>query len=246
MQYEFNFSPDVPTTPYNTEGGLDSSTYSKDGKLISTQRTGFIEVDSGKVDLVKDGEVVDLPDDVVERLEKPQPISQTLFYTQSSVYCDELYLYDENDQPIYDSNGNQISEEICNHPADARNMTNGIYNEPLATGTEFSEFEWVQVDLNGVFDIKGVVVGCDWFGPNQSPYSWDFSAEFPGLGGGWGKGYAENRDVQGSLDGINWETLFNTGSFDRPIQIYSVSTRVRYLRIVANNQYIAITEFYAI
>jgi len=41
---------------YNTEGGLDSSTYIKDGKVISTQRTSYIEVDNNKIELVKDGE----------------------------------------------------------------------------------------------------------------------------------------------------------------------------------------------
>lgn len=189
MQYEFNFSPDFPTTPYNTEGGLDSSTYSKDGKIISLHRTGFIEVDAGKIELIKDGTVVDLPQNVVEKLEKPQPISQVLNYTQSSVYQDNI-------------------------PADARNMTNGIYNEQKATGTDASNFGWIQVDLNGVFNIKGVVVGCDF----------ENTLEF-----GWGKGYTENCDVQGSLDGKNWEFLFNTGVFSRPIQIYSVETRARYI-----------------
>jgi hypothetical protein len=209
MQYEFNFSPDNPTTPYNTEGGLDASTYLKDGKLVSAQRTGFIEVDSGKIESVRDGEVVDLPQEVVERLEKPQPISTTLYYTQSSVYW-------------------------SNVPADARNMTNGVYQEAKATGTQGGDFEWIQVDLNGVFDIKGVVIGCDW----------DNALEY-----GWGAEYTEDCDVQGSLDGVNWEFLFNTGSFGTPVQVFPVRARARYLRILSSGydyNYLAVTEFYAI
>ena len=242
MQYEFNFSPDIPSTPYNTEGGLDSSTYSKDGKLISTQRTGFIEVDSGKVDLVKDGEVVDLPQEVVERLEKPQPISTTLYYTQSSVYsavfCDE--------------EGNCAYYPV-NKPADARNMTDGVYDDQYATGTRSSSFEWVQVDLNGIFDIKGVVVGCDWVQSNSSFYYDEElgrvvseDPEAPGLLGSWGKIYTENCDVQCSLDGKEWTFLFNTGTFEKPVQIYPVNARARYLRIVAQGGDLAVKEFYAI
>jgi hypothetical protein len=209
MQYEFNFSPDVPTTPYNTEGGLDASTYLRDGKLVSAQRTGFIEVDSGKIESVRDGEVVDLPQEVVDRLEKPRPISQVLNYTQSSVFH-------------------------SNVPADARNMTNGVHHEILATGTQGGDFEWIQVDLNGVFDIKGVVIGCDW----------DEVLEF-----GWGQEYTEDCDVQGSLDGVNWEFLFNTGSFGAPIRVFPVRTRARYVRIVSSDydsNYLAVTEFYAV
>ena len=211
MQYEFNFSPDIPTASYNTEGGLDSSTYYKDGKLISAQRTGFIEVDSGKIESVKDGEIVDLPDDVVERLERPQPISMVLNYTQSSVYED-------------------CAGCGTNVPADARNMTNGIYQENKATGTDYSPFEWIQVDLNGIFDIKGVVIGSDW--DNM-------------LEGGWSVDYTEFMDVQSSLDGKNWEFLFNTGNLSKPIQIFPVNTRARYIRIVSED-YLAVTEFYAI
>lgn len=242
MQYEFNFSPDVPTTPYNTEGGLDSSTYSVDGKLVSAQRTGFVEVDSGKVDLVRDGEVVELPQEVVERLEKPQPISTTLYYTQSSVWS--TFFFDED-------SGQSFRYNVL-VPADARNMTNGDYNENYATGTNGGDFEWVQADLNGVFEIKGVVVGCNWT-TNDSDlyYDEDFKKvvsedpSLPGLLGNWDKGYTENLDVQGSLDGVNWETLFNTGTFEKPIQTYHVRARVRYLRIVSVDD-LAVTEFYAI
>lgn len=242
MQYEFDFSPDNPTTPYGTEGGLDSSTYQRDGKLVSAQRTGFIEVDEGRIALVKDGAEKNLPEYVVDRLEKPQPISTTLCYTQSSVW--RATLCDED---------GECGEYQVNAPADARNMTNGVHAETRATGTNSSNFEWVQVDLNGTFDVRGVVVGCDWT-PNYSGFHYDEDLgmvlpddpSVPGLVGGWGKGYAEGRDVQSSLDGRNWETLFNTGAFDRPIQVYPVNARARYLRIVAVNDYLAVTEFYAI
>lgn len=242
MQYEFDFSPDNPTTPYGTEGGLDSSTYTRDGKIISAQRTGFIEVDGGRIALVKDGTEEDLSQEVVDRLEKPQPISTVLHYTQSSVY----------NAFFCDDDGN-CGRHPVNAPADARNMTNGIHAEARATGTDSSSFEWVQVDLNGIFNIRGVVVGCDW-NQNGSGYYYDEDLgmvlpndpSVPGLLGSWGKGYAENKDVQCSLDGRNWETLFNTGTFDRPIQVYPVNSRARHLRIVAVGDYLAVTEFYAV
>ena len=243
MQYEFNFSPDFPMSSYNTEGGLDSSTFIKNGKVISTQRTVYIEVDNNKIELVKDGEEINLPEEVIRKLEKPQPISSVLNYTQSSVYCEDYYIYDENDNQLYDSSGNPVIEKICNHPADARNMTNGVYDERRATGTKNSGFEWVQVDLNGIYNIKGVVVGCD-FEPIGCPDFWDLSC--PGLGGNWGAQYAQNLDIQGSLDGVNWENLGNTGEFTQPMQIYPVNTRARYIRLVKNADYMAVTEFYAI
>ena len=214
----------------------------KDGKIISVQRTGFIEVDSGKIESVKDGEVIDLPQEVVERLEKPQPISTTLYYTQSSVYTEEFCDEDEN-----------CAEHPINRPADSRNMTDGVYSNPYATGTNESEFEWIQVDLNGVFVIKGVVVGCDWI-QNCSGYYYDEELgavvsedpEAPGLIGCWGKAYAQNLDVQGSLDGKEWNFLFNTGNFEQPVQTYHVDARVRYLRIVSLFGDTAATEIYAI
>ena len=120
-------------------------------------------------------------------------------------------------------------------------MTNGVYDERWATGTEDSAFEFVQVDLNGVYNIKGVVIGCDWLGPKAD--AWNPSE--PSLGGSWGKSYTENCDVESSLDGKNWNFLFNTGVFEKPIQIYPVNTRARYLRITSEG-YMAVTEFYAI
>jgi hypothetical protein len=207
--YEFNFSPDAPNTQYNTEGGLDVSTFIEDNRIISAQRTGYIEIDSGKVVLVKDGAEKKLRTDIIRKLDKPHPISQVLNYTQSSVWGSLQY-------------------------ADAKNMTNGIYQESKGTGTSDSNFEWVQVDLNGVFNIKGVVIGCDW----------DDSLE-----GGWGKVFSENCDVQCSLDGKNWEFIFNTEIFEKPIQIFPAKITARYIRIIAssyNANYLAVTEFYAI
>ena len=91
MEYEFNISPDAPAASYGTEGNLDTSLLKDGQRIISKQRSGFIEIDAGKRMLVKDGEILDLPQEVVERLQKPQPVSRVLFYTQSSVYCDTYF-----------------------------------------------------------------------------------------------------------------------------------------------------------
>ena len=123
----------------------------------------------------------------------------------------------------------QSSVYGTNTAATNANMTNGSFTETSQTATNASS-EYVRMDLKSVYNVSVVVIGSD------------FSNT---LSGGWGKGYAENKNVQYSSDGLTWTTAFNTGTFTQGIQFYPVSFSARYIQIV-NNGYIAITEFYAI
>jgi hypothetical protein len=134
------------------------------------------------------------------------------------------------DGRILDATYSQSSVYEDNTAATAAGMTNGQYTEASQTGTDSEDLAWVQMDLGSVQLLTKVVVGCD------------FDDELPG---GWGASYTEDKDVQGSIDGVTWVTLFNTGSFDDPIQEYPVDVAARYVRIVSVDDYLAVTEFYA-
>ena len=111
-------------------------------------------------------------------------------------------------------------------------MTNGIYDEIYEIGTDnLNTEEWIQMDLGSVAKINKVVIGADY----------DTT-----LNGYYGTGYTENRDIQYSIDGTTWTTVFNTGVFTQPIQTYDVNINARYIRIVAVEDYLAVTEFYAL
>lgn len=135
------------------------------------------------------------------------------------------------DGQILDATYSQSSVYEDNTAATAAGMANGTHSEASQTGTDSEELAWVQMDLGSVQLLTKVVVGCD------------FDDELPG---GWGASYAEDKDVQGSIDGVTWTTLFNTGTFDDPIQEYLVSAAARYVRLVAVDDYLAVTEFYAV
>lgn len=118
-----------------------------------------------------------------------------------------------------------------NTPATAAGMTNGIYSEVSQTATENeADPEFVQMDFGSVKLLTKVVIGCD------------YDDE---LLGGWGADDTEDKDVQSSVDGVTWTTLFNTGTFDDPIQEYPVDVAARYVRIMAVEDYVVVTEFYA-
>ena len=138
----------------------------------------------------------------------PGTIPSGIVYSQSSVYTN-----------------------YCS-PATATDMQNNTCVPSLQTGTNSyaGAFEWVMMDLQQVYRVTSVVIGCDFYGI---------------LPGGWSKSYTENRNVEYSTDGSNWTVLFNTGTFSEGIQDYAVDVDARYIRIV-NNGYIAITEFYAL
>jgi hypothetical protein len=111
-------------------------------------------------------------------------------------------------------------------------MTNGIYDEFYETGTDYIyPEEWIQMDLGSVAKVNKVVIGADY----------DTT-----LGGYYGSSYSTNKDVQYSIDGTNWTTVFNTGTFTQPIQTYDVDINARYIRIVCVGDYLALTEFYAL
>jgi hypothetical protein len=123
----------------------------------------------------------------------------------------------------------QSSLWSTNTAATNAGMTNGIFAETAQTGTNSSPNEWIKMDLGTVANVTSVVVGSDF---NST------------LAGGWGKGWAENRDIQYSTDNVNWTTAFNTGTFTQGIKTFTVSFSARYIRIFSNN-YIGLTEFYA-
>lgn len=133
--------------------------------------------------------------------------------------------------PILDAIYSQSSVYYTNTAATAAGMTNGTHSEISQTGTDSDEPGWVKMDFGTVQQLTKVVVGCD------------FDYE---LLGDWGPEYTENRNVQGSIDGSTWTTLFNTGTFNNPIQEYSVNAAARYVRIISGDNYwLAVTEFYA-
>lgn len=135
------------------------------------------------------------------------------------------------DGRILDATYSQSSVYQDNTAATAAGMANGTHSEASQTGTDNEELAWVQMDLGSVQLLTKVVVGCD------------YDDELPG---GWGASYTEGKDVQASIDGSTWTTLFSTGTFDDPIQEYPVSAAARYVRIVAVDDYLAVTEFYAV
>lgn len=108
-------------------------------------------------------------------------------------------------------------------------MNNGVYGELYETGTNNGSLEWVKVDLLSEYEIKQVVIGSDYGNT---------------LNGIWGKEYTENKNVEYSIDGISWMYLFNTGMFTQGIQTYNVNVNARYLRIISEEEYLSVTEFY--
>lgn len=120
-----------------------------------------------------------------------------------------------------------------NLPATAQTMNNKTANELYATGTHTGArgTQWIKMDLNTIYRIEKVIIGCDF----------NYTLE-----SGWGKYYTENNNVEFSLDNINWTTAFNTQLFCSPIQVYSVNFLARYIRILnTQTSYVAATEFAA-
>ena len=128
----------------------------------------------------------------------------------------------------------QSSIFTANTAATNATMTNGVYAEATSTGTdgEISGIEFVKMDLQAVYAVTSVVVGCDWDSA---------------LAGDWGPSYTGGLAVQYSTDDIAWTTAFTTpSSFTSPIMIFPVSFSARYIRIAElAGFYMAVTEFYA-
>jgi hypothetical protein len=129
----------------------------------------------------------------------------------------------------------QRSVYIDNTAATAPGMTNGITAETTQTGTDYhpdADGAWLQMDFGSVMSFSSVVVGCDF---NNT------------LAGGWGKAYAEDCDIIGSNDATTWTTLGNTGTFSTALKTISTpAASYRYVRIRRTDDYLAVTEFYAL
>jgi hypothetical protein len=136
---------------------------------------------------------------------------------------------------IINASYSQRSVYFENTPATIGGMTNGITDETTETGTDShsdADGAWVQMDFGSQTVFSKVVVGCDFNGT---------------LAGGWNKFFTENCDIIGSNDQSNWTVLANTGTFTQPLQEYSITNAsYRYVRIRKNDNFLAVTEFYAL
>ena len=122
-----------------------------------------------------------------------------------------------------------------NTDATAEGMTNGVTAETTQTGTNThsdADGAWLQMDFGSQTAFSRVVVGADFDNT---------------LAGGWGKTYTENCDIIGSNDEATWAVLANTGTFTEALQAYDTpGASYRYVRIRKANNYLAVTEFYAL
>jgi hypothetical protein len=111
------------------------------------------------------------------------------------------------------------------------NMTDGSFgNDGTATNPDGPR-GFVRMDLGAVYTVGSVVIGT---ATNAIP-------------GGWSKTYTENRDVEYSTDDSSWTNAFNTNTFaSNGIYTFSVSFNARYIRITKANDYVALSEFYAL
>jgi hypothetical protein len=125
----------------------------------------------------------------------------------------------------------QTSVWSQNQPATALSMNNKTHIETFQTGTDFGGLQWIRMDLGSIFNIRNIVIGCDFDRVLRT---------------GWGKSYTENKPIQYSVDSINWINLGNTGTFSTPMKVFAVNINARYIRITNNGAgYLAATEFAA-
>lgn len=98
-----------------------------------------------------------------------------------------------------------------------------------ATGTNDGTLEWIAMDLGAIYNVNRVVIGT----------------ATTAMPGGWSKSYTENRDIQYSTNGTTWTVGGNTGTFAAEgVYELAVNFSARYIRIVAENDYLALTELY--
>jgi len=118
-----------------------------------------------------------------------------------------------------------------NTAATVATMQNATGSEATATCTNNDSLAYILMDLGAKRLINNVIVGSDYANT---------------LAGGWGVAYSTDLDIEYSEDNFNWFFLANTGTFSSAIKTISgLSAAGRYIRIVAPNDYIAVTEFYA-
>jgi alpha-tubulin suppressor-like RCC1 family protein len=123
----------------------------------------------------------------------------------------------------------QSSVYYLNQLATNAVMNDGNFAQTLQTGTDGGGLQWIQMDLQCVFRVTSVIVGCDF---NNT------------LAGGWGPSYTAGQDVQYSFDGITWYFMFNTGNFTQGIQSYPTDITCRYIRIInSKGGFLAVTQF---
>lgn len=124
----------------------------------------------------------------------------------------------------------QSSVWADNTAATNAGMTNGVSAETLQTGTDTGSPAWVRMDFGERCWVKTLVIGCDFTNT---------------LAGEWGKTFAENLRIELSDDSSSWTDVGSTGTFSSGIKNITIDAAARYLRVRAND-YIAITEFYAV
>ena len=95
-------------------------------------------------------------------------------------------------------------------------MNNKTHIEIDQTGTFNAGLQWIRMDLGSVFNVKNIVIGCDFNNVLRT---------------GWGRSYTQNLPIQISVDGSNWITVGNTGLFSEPMKVFSVNINARYIRI---------------
>jgi hypothetical protein len=127
----------------------------------------------------------------------------------------------------------QSSVYSGNTAADATNMTNGIYAETTATGTNSANPAWVKMNFSSAVEISQLVIGSDYDNT---------------LAGGWGASYAQNKDIQVSEDDSTWITVGSTGTFSAGIKTIDIgSYLVQWLRVATpSSQFLALTELYCV
>jgi hypothetical protein len=131
----------------------------------------------------------------------------------------------------------QTSRWSQNLLATALSMNNKTHIEIFETVTNADGLQWIRMDLGSIFNIKNVIIGCDF---NNTLRTTVTGSAF------WGKTYTENKPIQYSVDSINWINLGNTGTFSTPMKVFAVNINARYIRITNNGAgYLAATEFAA-
>jgi hypothetical protein len=137
-------------------------------------------------------------------------------------------------------------------PSDNTGMTDGEFAKEYPGGQTAIEASapiddpepeaWLLMDLGEVRSVGTVVVGSDFDETLQRGEGW------------WGKEYAEDLDVSYSVDGIDFEFAFNTGTFTEGIQSYPVDFSARFILIEGKLEEqlpgimfrsLAVTQFYA-
>lgn len=114
-------------------------------------------------------------------------------------------------------------------------MTNGVFAETLATGTDFDSSPYVRMDLGAVYSVGSVIIGT----PTEdlSPNDWS-----PG------QYWLNNSVIRHSTDETSWTSLLPiSGITAEGIYTFSVSFSARYIELTRTSpDFLGVTEFYAL